>query len=95
MVNNHDAGHQSSMALELAKATKAGGIAEAYRVLQRINNRDLCAVALMAGFSIPAGGFREQQASIIAQVVKATRNCTDGFGLQDLTRAESKEQSNG
>lgn len=92
--NERDPNQQGVLAIELANATKNGSIADAYRALQKIHSKDLCAVALMAGFSIPAGAYRDQQASIIAQVVKATRNCTDGYGLQDLTRAEKKEQSN-
>lgn len=97
MVNNdHDAAAQGEMAVRLAKATRSGSIAAAYQELQQVPAADFVNVALMAGFAIRAGdSHRDQQANVIAQVVSATRHCTDGFGLQELARAAAKEQSNG
>lgn len=96
MVNNdRDAGAQGELAVRLAKATKSGSIAAAYGVLKTVPRNDLTAVALMAGFAVLAGAsYRDQQANIVAQVVNATRHCTDGYGLQQLARDAKKESSN-
>lgn len=78
---------RKEMAEKLAKATKSGSLAAAYAELKAIPQAEFIAVAIEAGFSIPAMTDKHKQhAEIVAQVVTATRHCTDAYGLRQITK---------
>ena len=71
-------------AAELTEATRAGRLADAYRVLQAQPFGDLAPVALRAGFvCIATRNRREFMAHLTSQVAEAARRRTDGFGLRE------------
>lgn len=78
---------RKEMAQKLAKATKSGSLAAAYAALKAIPQSEFIDVAIEAGFSIPAMTDKyKQHSEVVAQVVAATRHCTDAQGLRQIKK---------
>lgn len=68
----------------LAKHCREGQLAEAYRILQDSRYESLPAIALLAGFHcIDPKKRRSFMSHLVAQIVKACGEKTDGYGLRN------------
>lgn len=69
----------------LAKHCREGQLAEAYRILQDSPYQNLPAIALIAGFVCTNPQKRRSFTShLVAQIVKACSEKTDGYGLRNV-----------